>query len=77
MTQVYPEKGNLGKILPAYLSAWTTDRMRSQGIDIIPNVDVQSASLSSNGKQVEIALTNGKTVKLISLTTNANNGSNF
>lgn len=60
VTQIFPEKGNLSKILPEYLSRWTTDRMREQGIEVIPNVDVVNVSSSINGKQIQVTLSNGE-----------------
>lgn len=62
VTQIFPEKGNLSKILPEYLSRWTTDRMREQGIEVIPNVDVVNVSSSINGKQIQVTLSNGEKV---------------
>lgn len=60
--QVYPEKGNLAKVLPAYLSSWTTEKIREQKIDVINNADVSEASLSPNKKQVRMKLTDGREV---------------
>lgn len=31
LTQVYPEPGNIGKVLPEYLSKWATERVRAEG----------------------------------------------
>jgi programmed cell death 8 (apoptosis-inducing factor) len=28
VTQTFPEPGNMGKVLPAYLSKWATDKVR-------------------------------------------------
>lgn len=48
--------------MPEYLSRWTTDRMREQGIEVIPNVDVVNASSALNGKQIQVTLSNGEKV---------------
>lgn len=29
VVQMYPEKGNMGKVLPEYLSNWTTEKVKS------------------------------------------------
>lgn len=28
VVQMYPEKGNMGKVLPEYLSNWTTEKVK-------------------------------------------------
>lgn len=58
--QIFHEKGNMGKILPEFLSKWTTERVREEGVDVIPNNDVQSAELFNN--QVKLTLRDGKTL---------------
>ena len=32
VNQVFPEKGNMGKVLPEYLCQWTTNKVASEGI---------------------------------------------
>ncbi|XP_042893646.1 apoptosis-inducing factor 1, mitochondrial-like isoform X2 [Penaeus japonicus] len=52
VTQVYPESGNMGKVLPEYLSKWTTEKVKSEGADIIPNSYVKGVSTNDDGKLV-------------------------
>ncbi|XP_063615112.1 apoptosis-inducing factor 1, mitochondrial-like isoform X2 [Penaeus indicus] len=52
VTQVYPESGNMGKVLPEYLSKWTTQKVKSEGADIIPNSYVKGVSTNDEGKVV-------------------------
>ncbi|XP_069986029.1 apoptosis-inducing factor 1, mitochondrial isoform X2 [Penaeus vannamei] len=52
VTQVYPESGNMGKVLPEYLSKWTTEKVKSEGADIIPNSYVKGVSTNDDGKVV-------------------------
>ena len=33
INQVFPEEGNMGKVLPEYLCQWTTNKVRSEGND--------------------------------------------
>ena len=40
VTQVYPESGNMAKVLPEYLSAWSTNKVRQEGVSIIPGARV-------------------------------------
>lgn len=50
----------MGKVLPEFLSKWTTERVREEGVNVIPNTEVQSAELLNN--QVKLTLLNGKTI---------------
>ncbi|XP_041948189.1 apoptosis-inducing factor 1, mitochondrial isoform X2 [Alosa sapidissima] len=59
--QMYPEKGNMGKVLPEYLSNWTTAKVRKEGVRVITDAVVKNVSFK-NGK-VEIKLKDGRTVK--------------
>lgn len=33
--QIFKEGGNLGKILPEYLSFWTTNKVKSLGVEVL------------------------------------------
>lgn len=59
--QMFPEKGNMGKILPEYLSNWTTEKVRKEGVKVITDAVVKNVSYK-NGK-VEIKLKDGRTVE--------------
>ncbi|XP_065885748.1 apoptosis-inducing factor 1, mitochondrial-like [Dysidea avara] len=58
ITQVFPEVGNLGLVLPAELSKWTTDKVRKEGVTVLPGVVVSSANVNENDK-VTVKLSNG------------------
>lgn len=58
--QVFNEPGNMGKVLPEFLSKWTTERIREQGVNVIPNTEVQNIDLLNN--QVQLTLKNGETI---------------
>ncbi|XP_041358113.1 apoptosis-inducing factor 1, mitochondrial-like [Gigantopelta aegis] len=58
--QLFPENGNMGRVLPEYISNWTTKKVQSEGVDVIPNVKVESASY--NRGKVDLGLSNGKSV---------------
>lgn len=51
VTQIFPESGNMGKVLPQYLSNWTTEKVRKEGVKVVPN-SVLSATSFENGKVV-------------------------
>lgn len=58
--QIFHERGNMGKVLPQYLSEWTTERVREEGVNVIPNTEVQNVDFVNN--QVKLTLQNGQTV---------------
>lgn len=51
VTQIFPESGNMGKVLPQYLSNWTTEKVRKEGVKVVPN-SVLSATSFENGNVV-------------------------
>ncbi|XP_033969394.1 apoptosis-inducing factor 1, mitochondrial isoform X13 [Trematomus bernacchii] len=59
--QMYPEKGNMGKVLPEYLSNWTTEKVKSEGVKIISEALVKS--VVSKDDKLEIQLKDGRLVK--------------
>ncbi|KAI1234630.1 hypothetical protein IHE44_0003002 [Lamprotornis superbus] len=59
--QLFPEKGNMGKVLPEYLSNWTTEKVRREGVNVLPNAVVKSVSVS--GKRLLIKLKDGRKVE--------------
>ncbi|PSN57251.1 hypothetical protein C0J52_02543 [Blattella germanica] len=58
--QVFREPGNMGKVLPEYLSSWTTDKVRSEGVSVISDAEVEDIELSK--KKLNLALSNGEKV---------------
>uniref|UniRef100_A0A8C6JYX0 Apoptosis-inducing factor 1, mitochondrial n=1 Tax=Melopsittacus undulatus TaxID=13146 RepID=A0A8C6JYX0_MELUD len=59
--QLFPENGNMGKVLPEYLSNWTTEKVRREGVNVMPNAVVKSVSVS--GKRLVIKLKDGRKVE--------------
>ncbi|CAF1081420.1 unnamed protein product [Rotaria sordida] len=45
IVQLMPEKGNISKVLPEYLSKWATERVREEGAEVLPNVELINASI--------------------------------
>lgn len=60
--QVFKEKGNMGKVLPKYLSQWTTEKVRNEGVEVVTETEVENCTLENDGKQVNLILNNGKNV---------------
>ncbi|XP_045609743.2 apoptosis-inducing factor 1, mitochondrial isoform X2 [Procambarus clarkii] len=59
--QIYPESGNMGKVLPEYLSKWTTEKVKSEGVDVITNSFVEGVKSTKDGK-VQLTLNTGKEI---------------
>lgn len=59
--QIFHEAGNMGKVLPEYLSKWTSERVREENVNIIPNTHVQGIELDKNN-QLKLRLQNGESV---------------
>ncbi|KAL0994200.1 hypothetical protein UPYG_G00119150 [Umbra pygmaea] len=59
--QMFPEKGNMGKVLPEYLSNWTTTKVKSEGVRVITEALVKNVNYT-DGK-LEIKLKDGRIVK--------------
>uniref|UniRef100_UPI0037E7AA0A apoptosis-inducing factor 1, mitochondrial isoform X2 n=1 Tax=Semicossyphus pulcher TaxID=241346 RepID=UPI0037E7AA0A len=59
--QMYPEKGNMGKVLPEYLSNWTTAKVKREGVKIISEALVKSVTCKDD--KLEIKLKDGRLVK--------------
>ncbi|XP_073429208.1 apoptosis-inducing factor 1, mitochondrial isoform X2 [Dendrobates tinctorius] len=61
VTQMFPESGNMGKVLPEYLSHWTTDKVKREGVDVISDAVVKSVSYKSG--KLHISLKDGRQVE--------------
>lgn len=57
---LFPEESNMDRVLPKYLSQWTTQKVKGEGVQVLPNAQVQSAALE-DGKVV-LTLQNGQQV---------------
>lgn len=59
--QIFHEKGNMAKVLPTYLSEWTTDRIREIGVDVLPESQIVGVDIFE-GNQLRLKLNNGKSI---------------
>lgn len=59
--QLFHESGNMAKVLPAYLSKWTSEKFREVGVDVQPNSQITDVEIFE-GKQLKLKLSNGKSV---------------
>lgn len=62
VTQLFPESGNMGKVLPEYLSKWTTKKLQGEGVNVIPEVTV--TSVNEKDKKIELHLSNNEVVSV-------------
>lgn len=60
--QLFPESGNMGKVLPEYLSKWTTKKLQGEGVNVIPEVTIKS--VNKNDKKIELHLSNNEIVSV-------------
>ena len=54
VTQIFPENGNLAKILPPYLSKWATKKLNSSGVTVHANENVDRVTSKDNLLQLEL-----------------------
>ena len=55
----------MGRVLPTYLSNWTTDKVRSEHVTVIPGVSVEKSRLSDDGSKVEVLLSDDSEVRFM------------
>lgn len=61
--QIFPEKGNMGRVLPEYLSNWTMEKVRNENVNVIPEAKLSKAIMCKNDK-VALSLSSGKEVQV-------------
>ncbi|KAG5680718.1 hypothetical protein PVAND_010208 [Polypedilum vanderplanki] len=61
VVQLFPESGNMAKVLPKYLSEWATERIRDVGVNVLPNSQIVNVELF-NGNQIKLILNNGNSI---------------
>ena len=59
--QAYQEARNMGKVLPDYLSEWTTDKVRSEGVTVLPNNTVKAVT-KGDSSNLKITMKSGQVV---------------
>ena len=58
---IFPEKGVLSHSLPEYLSKWTTEKIKAEGVHVIGGCSIDK--VSSDGGKVILDLSNGSKVE--------------
>ncbi|KRZ80487.1 Apoptosis-inducing factor 1, mitochondrial [Trichinella papuae] len=59
--QLFPESGCMAKVLPQYLSQWSTKKMNELGVKTMAGATITGAQLDRHG-QVKIQLLDGQTI---------------
>ena len=59
--QLFHEKGNMAKVLPSYLSQWTTQRIKEVGVEVQPESQIVGVEMFE-GNQLRLKLSNGKSI---------------
>ncbi|XP_076024478.1 apoptosis-inducing factor 1, mitochondrial isoform X13 [Genypterus blacodes] len=59
--QMFPERGNMGKVLPEYLSNWTTEKVKNEGVKVLAEALVKSVTFQDD--KLEIQLKDGRLIK--------------
>ncbi|KAI9026895.1 hypothetical protein DFJ74DRAFT_604492 [Hyaloraphidium curvatum] len=59
VTQVFPEEGNLARILPKYLSQWLTDRLRETGAAVLSGHEVKAIEEADGKVAVQVSPVGG------------------
>ncbi|XP_069842229.1 apoptosis-inducing factor 1, mitochondrial [Dendropsophus ebraccatus] len=59
--QMFPESGNMGKVLPGYLSNWTTEKVKREGVNVITDAVVKSVTYEKG--KLHITLKDGRRVE--------------
>ncbi|XP_049287056.1 apoptosis-inducing factor 1, mitochondrial isoform X2 [Anopheles funestus] len=52
--QLFHEAGNMAKILPEYLSSWTTERLREEGVKVWPKTQIKAVEMQ--GSKLKLTL---------------------
>lgn len=52
VTQIYRERGNMAKVLPEYLSKWSTERVEEEGVRTVPGTIIVGAVCTDEGEHL-------------------------
>ncbi|XP_011195258.2 putative apoptosis-inducing factor 1, mitochondrial isoform X1 [Zeugodacus cucurbitae] len=58
--QIFPESGNMSKVLPNYLSKWTTAKVESMGVCVMSETSIKNAQRDE--AVLKLVLNNGKSL---------------
>ncbi|KAG1710414.1 Apoptosis-inducing factor 1, mitochondrial [Nymphon striatum] len=61
VNQIIPEKGNMAKVLPVYLSDWATKKIQNEGVNVLTSCSVQSTEKTEDNRLL-LTLDNGEKI---------------
>lgn len=59
--QLFNENGNMAKVLPDYLSRWTTERIKEVGVDVQPKSQILDVEVYE-GNQLKLKMKDGRSI---------------
>lgn len=62
VTQIFPESGNMGKVLPEYLSKWTTKKLQNEGVRVISDMSIKG--VNKEDKKIKLHLSNDEVISV-------------
>ena len=65
VNQIYRETGNMAKVLPEYLTKWTTKKVQAEGVTVMSQCEVDDAEME--GDRVKLTLNNGEQVCIVKI----------
>uniref|UniRef100_H2YWN8 FAD/NAD(P)-binding domain-containing protein n=1 Tax=Ciona savignyi TaxID=51511 RepID=H2YWN8_CIOSA len=54
VNQVFPESGNMGNVLPEYLTKWTTGKVQREGVNVITGTVVNDVSMEDGRLKLQL-----------------------
>ena len=65
VNQIFPESGNMGLVLPEYLTKWTTEKVKREGVNVHTEAFVKDVCME--GDKVKVMTQNNKEVSILLL----------
>ena len=63
ITQVFPEDGHMALVFPKYLSHWTSEKVKSLGVEVKSGRSVQAIQADTPNDPIRLTLDNGEELK--------------
>ncbi|XP_078481525.1 apoptosis-inducing factor 1, mitochondrial [Ciona intestinalis] len=54
VNQIFPENGNMGNVLPEYLTKWTTSKVKSEGVNVITDTVVNNVTMQDGRLKLQL-----------------------
>ena len=62
VNQIFPEQGNMGLVLPEYLTKWTTNKVKREGVNVISQAMVKNVEME--GDKIKLTTQDSQEVSL-------------